>query len=221
MYHPLADVSDQRDQGVPGATLGNAAPTVVIDMPASTALNEVPKDRLSTALLSSNDNVSNERVAGGMLCRICNADEAPESLIAPCECSGSLRYVHTYCLQQWISTRPASADAAPGDPSRMQCEICHTPYQIQMTYLFHFSCQTCCHATSLGHVFEMVVLVLMLAVCASLWPLLRRRKDSEHGFDSITVIVVALLMVVLTLLTMVKVVRRYAALRRGVSCILI
>jgi len=39
------------------------------------------------------------------ICRICHCEgDTESSLIAPCYCSGSLRYVHQSCLQQWIKS---------------------------------------------------------------------------------------------------------------------
>ena len=40
-------------------------------------------------------------------CRICYLDEDTDSnpLIQPCQCSGSLRYIHMDCLRHWIGTR--------------------------------------------------------------------------------------------------------------------
>uniref|UniRef100_A0A0A9Y3F9 E3 ubiquitin-protein ligase MARCH8 n=3 Tax=Lygus hesperus TaxID=30085 RepID=A0A0A9Y3F9_LYGHE len=39
------------------------------------------------------------------ICRICHCEGDSEcGLIAPCYCSGSLRYVHQTCLQQWIKS---------------------------------------------------------------------------------------------------------------------
>ena len=39
------------------------------------------------------------------ICRICHCEgDAEGGLIAPCYCSGSLRYVHQTCLQQWIKS---------------------------------------------------------------------------------------------------------------------
>ena len=41
------------------------------------------------------------------VCRICYLDEDTDSnpLIQPCQCSGSLRYIHLDCLRHWIGTR--------------------------------------------------------------------------------------------------------------------
>lgn len=39
------------------------------------------------------------------ICRICHCEgDAEGGLITPCYCSGSLRYVHQTCLQQWIKS---------------------------------------------------------------------------------------------------------------------
>ncbi|XP_037557922.1 E3 ubiquitin-protein ligase MARCHF8 isoform X2 [Dermacentor silvarum] len=41
----------------------------------------------------------------GDMCRICHCEADPDNpLISPCYCSGSLRYVHQACLQQWIKS---------------------------------------------------------------------------------------------------------------------
>ena len=42
----------------------------------------------------------------GDLCRICQMgeDSPGNPLIQPCHCTGSLRYVHQSCLQQWIKS---------------------------------------------------------------------------------------------------------------------
>ncbi|CAG8817070.1 8701_t:CDS:2, partial [Gigaspora rosea] len=35
------------------------------------------------------------------ICRICLSKDDPKSLIAPCKCKGSVKYVHSSCLTQW------------------------------------------------------------------------------------------------------------------------
>lgn len=47
-------------------------------------------------------------------CRICHCEgEIDAPLISPCECLGSLRYVHQACLQQWIKSANTKS-----------CELC-------------------------------------------------------------------------------------------------
>jgi E3 ubiquitin-protein ligase DOA10 len=57
-------------------------------------------------------------------CRIClDACEEREELVAPCQCKGSLAFVHLQCLHRWqrqaISTQIRR---------KANCEICHSAY---------------------------------------------------------------------------------------------
>lgn len=55
------------------------------------------------------------------ICRICHCEgEVGAPLLAPCYCSGSLRYVHQTCLQQWIKASDTRA-----------CELC------KFTFIMH------------------------------------------------------------------------------------
>lgn len=60
-------------------------------------------------------------------CRICHCTESPSSglvkLISPCHCSGSLKYVHHGCLQQWL-------DAT----NSQRCELCKYPFSMSVKY---------------------------------------------------------------------------------------
>jgi hypothetical protein len=39
------------------------------------------------------------------MCRICHCEETSEEfLITPCYCSGTLKFVHQSCLQQWLKS---------------------------------------------------------------------------------------------------------------------
>jgi hypothetical protein len=41
------------------------------------------------------------------LCRICFCEGGEEDnpLITPCNCSGTMKYIHLQCLQQWLKTK--------------------------------------------------------------------------------------------------------------------
>lgn len=55
------------------------------------------------------------------ICRICHCEGDSEvPLIAPCYCSGSLRYVHQACLQQWIKSSDTKS-----------CELCKFHFIMQ------------------------------------------------------------------------------------------
>ena len=57
----------------------------------------------------------------GDFCKICHCgSEINQPLIAPCFCSGSLKFVHQECLQKWIK----SSDIK-------RCELCKYPFDMQ------------------------------------------------------------------------------------------
>lgn len=54
-------------------------------------------------------------------CRICHGDEEP--LYSPCNCTGSISFVHFDCLKQW--------QQAGGHP---HCEVCGMMYRYPESY---------------------------------------------------------------------------------------
>ena len=52
-------------------------------------------------------------------CRICMGKGYPNSyLCTPCKCIGSMSYIHSDCLKEWIKTSKS-----------IECEICHSIYK--------------------------------------------------------------------------------------------
>lgn len=46
-----------------------------------------------------------DNASQNLMCRICHSEETSEEyLISPCYCSGTLRFVHQSCLQQWLKS---------------------------------------------------------------------------------------------------------------------
>lgn len=62
-------------------------------------------------------------------CRICF--ETKGELISPCNCNGSLKYIHRECLQKWRKTLPINVFNNKRD---IQCEICHRFYEFEDSY---------------------------------------------------------------------------------------
>ena len=50
-------------------------------------------------------------------CRICFESSDEESLIAPCRCNGSSKFVHKHCLQKWVTASKKTV-----------CECCRSHY---------------------------------------------------------------------------------------------
>lgn len=56
--------------------------------------------------------------SSGDICRICHCESDPfNPLLTPCYCSGSLKYVHHTCLQQWLTASETNS-----------CELCKFPF---------------------------------------------------------------------------------------------
>uniref|UniRef100_A0A7S1XG55 RING-CH-type domain-containing protein n=1 Tax=Compsopogon caeruleus TaxID=31354 RepID=A0A7S1XG55_9RHOD len=49
------------------------------------------------------------------MCRICHDDGERRCMVRPCDCSGSLAYVHRDCIEKWLKQRSTL---------NMYCEIC-------------------------------------------------------------------------------------------------
>ncbi|XP_072134431.1 E3 ubiquitin-protein ligase MARCHF3 [Mobula birostris] len=54
------------------------------------------------------------------ICRICHEPSDKESLLSPCECSGTLGTVHRSCLEQWLAASCSS-----------HCELCHFEFALE------------------------------------------------------------------------------------------
>ncbi|CAG4937263.1 unnamed protein product [Colias eurytheme] len=69
------------------------------------------KETIRAGSGSSQTSCSN---SSGDICRICHCEsEIHNPLLAPCYCSGSLKYVHQSCLQQWLTASETRS-----------CELC-------------------------------------------------------------------------------------------------
>jgi RING-variant domain/FHA domain len=66
-------------------------------------------------------------------CRICLNDENTEEnpLITPCNCAGSMGWIHLECLQKWLNSKVASRDynnATCYSWKSLECELCKFKY---------------------------------------------------------------------------------------------
>jgi len=57
------------------------------------------------------------------VCRNCHDDQG-DDFIAPCNCSGSIQWVHRKCLDEWRSV-------SPNPQSFYRCDVCHYAYEFR------------------------------------------------------------------------------------------
>ncbi|CAM9995794.1 E3 ubiquitin-protein ligase MARCHF3-like [Lethenteron reissneri] len=55
-------------------------------------------------------------------CRICHEAGSAEELLSPCECMGTLGWVHRACLERWLAASNTS-----------YCELCHFQFLVERT----------------------------------------------------------------------------------------
>jgi len=88
------------------------------------SLHDVAQDETdpNSPLLSASSTLSKKQLSNYQdICRICHCEAEPGALlVAPCSCSGSLKYVHQACLQRWVQ----SSDMR-------NCELCKYPFVMQ------------------------------------------------------------------------------------------
>lgn len=112
------------------------------------------------------------------VCRICLQEEIDmDSLISPCQCSGSSKYVHRECLNEWrrMSRNPIA---------NTQCMICTTTYQlIHMSHhYFHEACISIQYNVFALFVYHQLLSIVMTLVYVSTQPI----RISQSQYDSRT-----------------------------------
>ncbi|GAB4813581.1 hypothetical protein N2152v2_000627 [Parachlorella kessleri] len=102
--HPSSRASAGEAPCIAGIDHSKAAP--------STGSNTQPS---SPAEVDSSDEL--KQPVQDAECRICLSFDAPDNMVAPCKCTGSVRYAHLSCLLRWSRERVST-----------QCEICGATY---------------------------------------------------------------------------------------------
>ena len=68
-----------------------------------------------------------------IVCRICLCEEEPENpIISPCECTGSVKYIHVNCIREWLEGKKHKKETQYVNSyiwRGLECEICKAPYK--------------------------------------------------------------------------------------------
>lgn len=66
-------------------------------------------------------------------CRICYEPELEDdTIITPCDCNGSMKYIHEKCLKTWILSQTKQ-------PSKYICDVCKYAVNMEINLKTHFS----------------------------------------------------------------------------------
>jgi len=83
-----------------------------------TSVNYNPLSPLSVQ--NSLSVLNSTHIQSAILCRICYNSDMKESLLQPCDCSGTMGLIHRTCLEKWLS-----------QCNKNNCEICGFNYNVQ------------------------------------------------------------------------------------------
>lgn len=77
----------------------------------------------------STSSLNNSMSKNEIICRICFTEggEVDNPLITPCSCSGTMKYIHLQCLQQWLKTKlhtKVSGNSVSILWKTLECELC-------------------------------------------------------------------------------------------------
>jgi len=66
------------------------------------------------------------------ICRICLSEEERENpLFSPCNCTGSMKYIHVGCLREWLEGKKHMKETPLVNSyiwKNLECEICKSSY---------------------------------------------------------------------------------------------
>lgn len=81
----------------------------------------------ATIEITQNKSFDGLSCTSSTICRICHMGEPQHELINPCNCRGTLGYVHRRCLESWLSRSGLK-----------QCELCLYVYKTKSTLRYSF-----------------------------------------------------------------------------------
>lgn len=87
--------------------------------------------RLDETGTNASTDLSKMQEMATIMCRICLLEGSSEDdpLVSPCDCKGSIEYVHLGCLRHWIKGRLNLSDSSTSFFYRpLSCELCKTVY---------------------------------------------------------------------------------------------
>jgi hypothetical protein len=87
----------------------------------------------------------------GQSCRVCLNIEPADQLISPCQCEGSLKYIHHQCLNNW-RLRTININYI------YCCEICHSRYKSPIVIDRQYLKLTICYILPIFLLFGIIII---------------------------------------------------------------
>lgn len=108
-------------------------------------------------MTSHNDDllVETEVNSDNKICRICLEDDNQSDMISPCLCSGTSKYVHRYCLDEWRS------QDINGDNFK-KCRECLFEYTLTTQNIYNPRIKSILYTLSSNFIYLLSIIILIL-----------------------------------------------------------
>lgn len=91
---------------------------------------------------------------GERVCRICFESELENNpIITPCECSGTMKFIHEECLKKWILSKTR-------EPESFHCDVCKYPIKMELKAKLVLSCKEIKREFFKIIIFPVVILII-------------------------------------------------------------
>lgn len=110
----------------------------------------------------------------GRTCRNCHDDGG--DLIAPCLCSGTMKWVHRSCLDTWRTV-------SPNKLSFSECDVCHFKYRVEKKPLGMWPKISYALKITRDILFVFAMAIAAVVIVGSISLLIERTSHYDEGFD--------------------------------------
>jgi hypothetical protein len=111
-------------------------------------------------------------VVPNAVCRFCfEPQDADNPLLIPCNCSGTVKYIHEACLKVWLISKEQNLD-------NVHCELCNTKYEMEFKFRKRCAPRELFHQSIMHWVFLPVLGVVLGLMLMVIW-LIQSRIDSQ------------------------------------------
>ena len=153
--------------------------------PIENPMSEIEKSNQDT---QPNSGFVNSQARSEKICRICfEIETAAAPVISPCECNGSMKFIHENCLKKWIMSKT-------NDPATFNCDICKAQLRMEMKSNYEVSCKTLKEEIFKILIFPIIILAvttIVLLILIYLLTSLSHNKLSTSGKVYLSIVMVA------------------------------
>lgn len=112
-------------------------------------------------------------------CRICLEEDDEYNFVTPCNCSGTMKYVHKNCLNKWRCSVIGIERYSTCGTCKGKYTMCKEDYEFYCEYVLHQRCYLICRSIiDVISVLTFLVLFCFICFCVfTIWSICMDIKD--------------------------------------------